>query len=68
MFSQPIDRILCAAEVVIISVEKKNDIRKAMIEFRYAIDNIKVKTLRFHAAGKLLWSDLFVLQRQWHGA
>lgn len=67
MFSQAIDRIPGAAEIVIKSIESKNNIRTAMIEFRYTADNIKVKAFRFDAAGKLLWSDLFVLQRHQHG-
>lgn len=68
MFSQAIDTIPGATMIVIKSVERKNDMRTAQIEFRYTADNVKVKTLRFDAAGKLLWSDLFVLKRQQYGA
>ena len=49
-------------------ITKKDEVRTAGIEFRYADDNINVKTFRFDASGKLLWSDLFVLYRQQHGA
>ena len=68
MLSHAIDRIPGAMTIVIKSVERKNDMRTAQIEFRYTADNVKVKTFRFDAAGKLLWSDLFVLLRQQHGA
>ena len=68
MFSQAIDTIPGATMIVIKSVERKIDMRTAQIEFRYTADNVKVKTFRFDAAGKLLWSDLFVLKRQQHGA
>ena len=67
LFSQAIDRIPGAVEIIIKSVERKNDIRTAMIEFRYSVDNVKEMSFRFDAAGKLLWSDLFALQRQQHG-
>ena len=49
-------------------ITSKDEVRAAGIEFRYADDNIKVKTFRFGASGKLLWSDLFVLMRRQHGA
>ena len=68
MFSQAIDTIPVATMIIIKSVESKNDMRTAQIEFRYADDNIKVKTFRFSASGKLLWSDLFVLKRRQHAA
>ena len=42
--------------------------RIAKVEFKYNADNIKLRTFRFDAAGKLLWSDLFVLMRQLQGA
>ena len=68
LFVQAIERIPGATEIVIRSIERNNDIRTARIEFRYGADNIKVKTFRFDVSGKLLWSDLFVLQRQRSGA
>ena len=67
-FIQAIERIPGATEIIIQSVERKDGIRTAKIEFRYSADNIKLKIFRFDASGKLLWSDLFVLQQQRHGA
>ncbi|MEO8383908.1 MAG: hypothetical protein ABI583_01600 [Betaproteobacteria bacterium] len=67
LFLQAIDTIPGATEITIKSVERKNDMRNAKVEFRYNTDNIKLKTFRFDAAGKLLWSDLFMLKRQAHG-
>ena len=64
LFLQAIDTILSAREIIIKSVERKNDMRIAKVEFRYNADNIKLKTFRFDATGKLLWSDMFVLKRQ----
>ncbi len=68
---QAVDTIPGATEIIIKSIERKNDmrdIREAKVEFRYNADNIKLKTFRFDAAGKLLWSDMFVLKRQAVGA
>ena len=53
LFSQAIDPIPPAVEIIINSVVRKNDIRTVMIEFRYTVDNVKVKTFRFDASGKL---------------
>ncbi len=47
---------------------RKDEVRTAGIEFRYADDKIKVKTFGFDALGTLLWSDLFALNWQQHGA
>ena len=49
-------------------ITSKDEVRAAGIEFRYADDNIKVKTFGFDALGTLLWSDLFALNWQQHGA
>ena len=68
LFLQAIDTIPGATEIIIQSVERKNDMRIAKVEFKYNAVNIKLKTFRFDAAGKLLWSDLFVLKRQGQGA
>ena len=65
---QAIDSIPGATEIIIQSVERKNDMRIAKVQLKYNADNIKLKTFRFDAAGKLLWSDLFVLKRQGQGA
>ncbi len=65
---QAIDSMPGATEIIIKSVERKSDMRIAKVEFKYNADNIKLKTFRFDVAGKLLWSDLFVLKRQVHGA
>ena len=68
LFLQAIDTIPGAIEIIIKSIERKNDMRIAKVEFRYNADNVKLKTFRFDAIGKLLWSDLFVLKRQPVGA
>ena len=68
MFLQAIDTMPGASEIIIKSVERKNNVRIAKVEFRYNADNVKLKTFRFDATGKLLWSDLFVLKRQAVGA
>ena len=65
---QAIDTIPGATDIIIKSVERKNDMRIAKVEFKYYADNIKLRIFRFDAAGKLLWSDLFVLMRQGQGA
>ena len=49
-------------------IPRKDEVGMAGIEFRYPDENIKVKTFGFSALGKLLWSDLFALYRQHHGA
>ncbi|MEQ1516382.1 MAG: hypothetical protein ABL931_07840 [Usitatibacteraceae bacterium] len=67
-FMQAIETMPGAAQIIITSVERSYDIRTAKIEIRYHADNIKFKTFRFDATGKLLWSDLFKLQRQRQGA
>lgn len=67
-FMQAIVRIPGAIEIIIKSVERKDGIRTAKIEFRYSLDSIKLKTFRFDADCKLVWSDLFALQRQAQGA
>lgn len=63
-FIQAIDTIPGATEIIIKSIEGKNNMRIAKVEFRYSADNIKLKTFHFDTAGKLLWSDLFTLKRQ----
>jgi hypothetical protein len=68
MFLQAIDTVLGATDIIIKSVDRKNDMRIAKVEFKFSANNIKLKTFRFDAAGKLLWSDLFVLKRQIPGA
>jgi hypothetical protein len=67
-FIQAIDAIPGAIEIIIKSIESKNNMRIATIEFRYSADNIKLKTFHFDTAGKLLWSNLFMLKRQPIGA
>ena len=49
-------------------ITSKDEVRAAGIEFRYADDNINVKTFGFDALGKLLWSDLYALNCQQQGA
>lgn len=67
-FMQAIETMPGPTEIIIKSIEMQNDIRTARIDFRYSADNVKLKTFRFDAGGKLLWSDLFALKRQQQGA
>lgn len=63
-FLQAIEQIAGPSEIVITSIESKNNMRTAKIDFRYGPEKIKPKIFQFDAAGKLLWSDLFKLQSQ----
>lgn len=61
---QAIEQIAGPSEIVITSIESKNNMRTAKIDFRYGPEKIKSKIFQFDSAGKLLWSDLFKLQAQ----
>ncbi len=63
-FLQAIEQIAGPNEIVINSIESKNNMRTAKIDFRYGPEKIKPKIFQFDATGKLLWSDLFKLQSQ----
>lgn len=67
-FQQAVARIPGPAEIVIVSIEKRDATRIAKTEFRYGDGNVKSKTFRFDAATKLVWSDLFVLKTRRVGA
>ncbi len=67
-FLQAIEQVTGPNEIVITSLETKNNVRIAKIDFRYGPEKTKSRTFQFDAAGKLLWSDLFTLQSQRVGA
>jgi hypothetical protein len=60
---QAIGKMPGPERIVIRSVEASGGTRIAKTEFHFGLDNVKVKTFRFDADGKLLESDLFSLRR-----
>lgn len=66
-FQQAMERIAGPSAIVIKSVEQQGSVRVVGAEFRYDTPPAKLKSFRFDAEGKLLWSDLFRLQTQSHG-
>ena len=67
-FLQAVERIPGPAEIVIVSIEKRDATRFVKTEFRYGDGNVKPKSFRLDAATKLVWSDLFALKTQRAGA
>jgi len=67
LFLQAISRLPGPKEIVIQSIEKTGEVRTARMEFRYANNTVKPRTLKFDVAGRLLSSDLFVLKFEQHG-
>jgi hypothetical protein len=60
---QAIGKMPGPERIVIRSVEASGGTRIAKAEFHYGPDNMKLRTFRFDANGKLLESDLFSLRR-----
>jgi len=60
---QAIGKMPGPERIVIRSVEASGGTRIAKTEFHFGPDNMKLKTFRFDADGKLLESDLFSLRR-----
>jgi hypothetical protein len=61
---QAIGKMPGPARIVIRSVEASGgSTRIAKAEFHFGPDNVKLRTFRFDANGKLLESDLFSLRR-----
>ena len=65
-FLLAIGQVKGADEIVAVSIEREGDLRIARAEFRSADNPAKRRVFKFDAAGKLLWSDFFLLKRQ-HG-
>jgi hypothetical protein len=55
-------------ELIVTSIQPDGDGRVAKVEFRSADRPAKTKTFRFDAAGKLISSDMFTLQRHGFGS
>ena len=54
-------------EIIVTSIQTEGEVRVAKVEFRSANRPPKTRTFRFDAAGKLVGSDFFSLQRQGFG-
>jgi hypothetical protein len=67
-FEQAVERIAGPTEMIIKAVETSNNIRTAQVAVHYGPDLVKARVFRFDPQGRLLWSDLFRLQTQTHGA
>jgi hypothetical protein len=68
LFVQAVERIPGPIEIVIQGVDRAGEVRSARTEFRYAAAPAKARTFRFDAAGRLVWSDLFVLRVERNGS
>jgi hypothetical protein len=65
-FVQAIEQIPGADEIVIRSIAMQSGVRIAQTDFRFPKE-VKSRTFRFDADGRLLASDLFKLKRQGDG-
>lgn len=65
-FVQAIEQIPGADEIVIRSIAMQSGVRIAQTDFRF-LKEVKSRTFRFDADGRLLASDLFKLKRQGDG-
>jgi hypothetical protein len=64
VFAQAVEQLPGPAELLVQSIEKRAGETVAKVEVRYPSTPAKVRTLRFDASGRLLWSDLFAIQRR----
>jgi hypothetical protein len=64
-FVQAVERIASPEQMVIQAITAQGEQRLVKVELRFSNERVVARTLRFDAAGKLLSSDLFRLQR--HG-
>jgi hypothetical protein len=62
VFAQAVEQIPGPTEFAVQSIEKRPGEVVAKVEVRSASAPAKLRTLRFDASGRLLWSDLFVIQ------
>lgn len=63
VFLQAIDRLPGPETITVQSIVSADGQRVAKVEFRYSNERLDLKTLHFDAAGRLLRSDLFRVQR-----
>lgn len=63
VFLQAIDRLPGPESITVQSVVSTDGQRVAKVEFRFSNERLDLKTLHFDAAGRLLRSDLFRVQR-----
>ena len=66
LFVLAVEQLPGPTEIVIQSVERHSGSLDAKAEFRYADAAPKVKTFRFDAEGRLVWSDLFAVKMERH--
>jgi hypothetical protein len=66
LFVLAMEQLPGPTEIVVQSVERRADSLDAKAEFRYANAAPKVKTFRFDAEGRLVWSDLFAVKMERH--
>ena len=66
VFEQAVGQMPGPVEIVLTSIEAREDVRIAHVEFRYAERPSTQRLLRFDADGRLVASDLFTVRR--HGA
>jgi hypothetical protein len=65
-FLQAVGAVPGPSAIVVKSVARRDGQRIATVEMHYA-DVVRQKTFRFDAAGRLVWSDWFVLQTKHAG-
>jgi hypothetical protein len=63
-FRQAVERMKGPAEIVIRAVDGTKPVRVVRADFRFGEDDVKSRTFKFDAAGKLTWSDLFQVRVQ----
>jgi len=68
VFAQAVEQIPGPSELAVQAIEKRGAETHATVEVRYPTSPPKRRTLRFDAAGRLLWSDLFSIQVDRHGS
>ena len=61
LFLQAVGAVPGPTEMIVTAIARQNDVRTATVEMRYA-GVARLRSFRFDAAGKLVWSDWFVLQ------
>ena len=64
LFVMAVERVASPELMVLQQVSNQDGQRVARVDLRFSNDRVSSKTLRFDAAGKLLSSDLFRIQRQ----
>jgi len=68
VFAQAVEQVPGPSELVVQAIERRGAETNAIVEVRYPTAPPKTRTLRFDAAGRLLWSDLFAIQVNRNGS